>query len=98
MRLAASYRFLAAPPASRQQPRWRIIAVVGHGLGGTAWGTLGATTVTLRPDAPEYLLVTLFIVAIFAIFQVASPSRYPTAYYAWLGCAMGAPLAAAMRL
>ena len=97
-RRAAAHRFLAAPQASREQPRWRIIAVLGHGLGGLAWGILGATTVIVRPDAPEYLLVTLFIVATFAIFQVASPSRYPTAYYAWLASAMGPPLAGAMLL
>jgi signal transduction histidine kinase len=95
-RLDASRRFMAAPAAVREEPRWRFIAVAGHGLGGAAWGVLGATTVILRPDAPEHLLVTLFIVAIFAVFQAANPTRYPAAYYAWLGCAMGPPLAAAM--
>lgn len=96
VRLAASRRFMAAAREERLAARWPAIATVGHGAGGAAWGTLGAVTVILRPDAPEYLLVSLFVIAIFAVFQAANPSRYPPAYYAWLGLAMGPPLVAAM--
>ncbi|HEX5130374.1 MAG TPA: hybrid sensor histidine kinase/response regulator [Usitatibacter sp.] len=95
-RLDAARRFMAAAGSEREDPRWRTIAVVGHGAGGAAWGVLGAATVMLRPDAPEHLLVTLFIVAIFAVFQAANPSRYPAAYYAWIGLAIGPPLVAAL--
>ena len=87
---------MSAPAAVREEPRWATLATAGHGLGGAAWGLLGAGTVVLRPDAPEHVLVTIFIVAIFAVFQAANPSRYPPAYYAWLGLAMGPQLVAAM--
>ena len=43
------------------------IATLGHGAGGSAWGVLGAVTVAMRPDAPEYLLVSLFVIAIWLI-------------------------------
>ncbi len=82
LRLSAARRFLATAPQRRQRQPWPALAVVGHGAGGAAWGVLGAAIVVLRPDAPEYLLVALFVIAIFAVAQAANPSRYPPAYYA----------------
>jgi signal transduction histidine kinase len=96
LRLSAARRFLATAPARRMQQPWPALAVVGHGAGGAAWGVLGAAIVALRPDAPEYLLVLLFVIAIFAVAQAAAPTRYPPAYYAWVACAMGPPLVAAI--
>src|SRR5262245_8277612 len=80
LRLRAARAFLATPPSLRIERRWPRLAVIGHCAGGAAWGVLGATLVLLRPDAPEYLLVSLFVVAIFAVGQAANPSRYPPAY------------------
>jgi len=88
VRLAAASRFLAAGPEERLAPRWPVIAVVGHAAGGGAWGALCAGTVILRPEMPEYLMVSVFVIVVFAVFQATNPSRYPAAYYAWIGCAM----------
>jgi signal transduction histidine kinase len=96
LRLTAARRFLATAPARRVQQPWPALSIVGHGAGGAAWGVLGVAIVVLRPDAPEYLLVSLFVIAMFAVAQAANPTRYPPAYYAWVACAMGPPLIAAI--
>src|SRR5205823_4343211 len=70
--------------------------IAGHGLGGATWGVLGAGTIILAPEAPEYSLIIFFIFTIFATFQVANPSRYPPAYWAWLVGAVGPTLLAAV--
>jgi len=95
LRMSAARKFLATPRELRIQRHWPRLAVIGHFAGGCAWGVLGAGIVLLRPDAPEYLLVSLFVIAIFAVAQAANPSRYPPAYYAWVIGAMGPALIAA---
>ena len=95
-RIVVSRRFSAASAQDRQHVRWGWLATLGHGAGGAAWGVLGASTVLFRPDVPEYLLVTLFVVAFFGVFQAANPTRYPPAYYGWMGAAMIPPIAAAL--
>ncbi|HEX4780406.1 MAG TPA: HAMP domain-containing sensor histidine kinase, partial [Usitatibacter sp.] len=62
-------------------------AVLGHAAGGLAWGALGVMTLQLTPGNPGNVLTVFFIVAIFATFIAANPSRYEPAYYAWLLCA-----------
>jgi hypothetical protein len=95
LRMSAARKFLATPRELRIQRHWPRLSVIGHFAGGCAWGVLGAGIVLLRPDAPEYLLVSLFVIAIFAVAQAANPSRYPPAYYAWVIGAMGPALIAA---
>jgi signal transduction histidine kinase len=95
-RVVVSRDFAAAPPEERVDPRWGWYATLGHVAGGAAWGALGAATVMFRPDVPQYLLVTLFVVAFFGVFQAANPSRYPPAYYGWMGAAMVPPSVAAL--
>lgn len=95
-RVWAARRFSAARPAEREATSWGALATLGHAAGGAAWGVLGAATVLLRPDVPGYLLVTLFVVAFFGVFQAANPSRYPPAYYSWMGTAMVPPVVAAL--
>ena len=89
-----SYRQL--PESARDEQRWRVVALTAHATGGSAWGILGAATILFRPESPEYSLIFFFIFAIFATFQVANPSRYPPAYYAWVATSMGPTLVAAL--
>ncbi|HET6265486.1 MAG TPA: hybrid sensor histidine kinase/response regulator [Usitatibacter sp.] len=96
VRSLADRKFKRTPPPERIDRVWALRATAGHGFGGAAWGLLGAATIVLRPDAPEYSLILLFIITIFATFQVANPSRYPPAYYAWLAGAMVPTLSAAL--
>ena len=91
--MGRSYR--QAPESSRDEQRWRVVALTAHATGGSAWGILGAATIMFKPESPEYTLLFFFIFALFATFQVANPSRYPPAYYAWVGTAMGPTLVAA---
>ena len=70
-------------------------AVIANSLGGAAWGTLAATVILFGRDAPDEALLIFFILATFATFQAANPSRYPAAYYGWLACSMAPTLVAA---
>ena len=96
VRALADRKFKQTPPAERVERVWALRATAGHGFGGLTWGILGAATIVLRPDAPEYSFILFFILTIFATFQVSNPSRYPPAYYAWLAGAMGPTLFAAL--
>ena len=96
VRAVAARTYSLTPPEDRDERPWARRAVAGHAFGGIAWGILGAGTIVMRPEAPEYALIIFFIFAIFATFQVANPSRYPPAYYAWLAASMGPTLIAAL--
>jgi signal transduction histidine kinase/CheY-like chemotaxis protein len=96
VRIVLGRRYRLAPESSRDEQRWRLVALTAHATGGSAWGILGAATIMFRPESPEYSLIFFFVFALFATFQVANPSRYPPAYYAWVAAAMGPTLLAAL--
>ena len=96
VRCVAERHFHQTPPEARIEHVWAMRAIAGHGLGGATWGVLGAASIVLAPQSPEYSLIIFFIFAIFATFQVANPSRNPPAYYAWLTGAVGPTLFAAL--
>jgi signal transduction histidine kinase/ActR/RegA family two-component response regulator len=96
VRCVAERHFASTPPEKRVERVWALRAIAGHGLGGSMWGILGAATIVLAPESPEYSLIIFFIFTIFATFQVANPSRYPPAYWAWIAGAVGPTLFAAM--
>jgi signal transduction histidine kinase len=94
LRFAIAKWFGRVDPEAQSQ--WSLVAIVSHALGGGTWGILGAGSIMLRPELPEYTLIFFFIFAIFATFQVANPTRYPPAYYTWVATAMGPTLLAAL--
>jgi signal transduction histidine kinase len=96
VRIVLGRRYRLAPESSRDEQRWRLVALTAHATGGSAWGILGAATIMFKPESPEYSLIFFFVFALFATFQVANPSRYPPAYYAWVAAAMGPTLVAAL--
>ncbi|HXF79254.1 MAG TPA: hybrid sensor histidine kinase/response regulator [Usitatibacter sp.] len=82
-------RACMGPARDKNELRLRTwVALASHAVGGLAWGVLGAVTLTVTPEHPENTLVVFFIVAVFATYQAANPSRYEPAYYSWLLCAM----------
>ena len=95
-RAIAASSFAFTPPERRDERMWARRAIAGHAVGGATWGLLGAGTIVFRPDAPEYTLLIFFIFTIFATFQVANPTRYPPAYYAWIAFSIGPTLVAAL--
>ena len=75
VRVILGRRYRLAPESSRDEQRWRVVALTAHATGGSAWGILGAATILFRPESPEYTLIFFFVFALFATFQVANPSR-----------------------
>ncbi len=95
VRMTASSAYRQRPQSERELSVWSRFAVIANSLGGAAWGTLAATVILFGRDAPDEALLIFFILATFATFQAANPSRYPAAYYGWLACSMTPTLAAA---
>jgi two-component system, sensor histidine kinase len=88
LRWVAGHSYGGRSLTQGQFRRQAWIAIGGHAAGGLSWGVLGAMALVLTPGEPQNVLAVFFIVAVFATFQAANPSRYEAAYYAWLCSAM----------